>query len=164
MACGTQTQLWDGGATVEAKPPTEIPWTPISIIAGGLLAFIVIIALAIHMRIVPPDQVTKQWVAAVSSRDIEKAKKFTTDQFESASVDTSFSARKADEFQDFLCSNKGDYKVEKPTYDSKDHPTKADVVVKFTASNGQWMTQQVTLLLIGRKWKVDKANWTGGAQ
>jgi uncharacterized membrane protein YvbJ len=164
LSCGTQTDLWPGGATEEEKKPTEIPWTPIAIIAGGLIAFIVIIALALHIRIIPPDQVTRQWVSAVSSRNIDRAKLFTTEKFENASFDQAYSARKADEYQQFICDNRADYKVERPVYDSPDHPTKADVTVKFTGENGVWMTQLVKLVLEGRKWKVAGAEQNGGAQ
>ena len=154
IACGTQTVLWDGGATKDEKPPIVIPWTPVAIIGCGLLFFIIIIAFAMHFRIMPPDEVTSKWLDAVTSRNIKHAQEYTLPSFENTILDQPASAEKADDYQQFLYNNGGSYKVSKPEYDSPNSPKSAVVKMTFTGTNGEVLVEYTRLVLTGRKWKI----------
>lgn len=151
LYCGTHTHLWAGGADKEEKPPLVIPWAPIAVIGGGLLLLIVIIGLAMHFRIVPPDQVTNKWLGAVTGRNIKHALEYTTPEFESTIMDQTASAEKADDYQQFLYNNGGSYSISKPAYDS---PKSAVVKITFAGKNDQSLTEYAKLTLIGRQWKI----------
>lgn len=152
MDCGTQTDYWPGGATKEEKPPVEIPWTPIAIIGGGLLVVLILIGLAMHFRIVPPDQVTKKWVDAVSSRCTRDAHQYTTPRFEATVSDRPASVEKSDEYYLFIHDNNAQYSVSEPVYDASGT---AQVTVTFTGSGGLTLVNQARLVRQGRKWLID---------
>lgn len=151
MDCGTQTDYWPGGPSVQENPPVAIPWTPIAIIGGGLLVVIVLVALAMHLRVVPPDQVTKNWLDAVTSRGVAKAKQYTTPKFEATIADRSASAEKSDEYFLFLHDSGGSYSISEPQMEA---PGTAQVTVTFTGDNGQTLVNIVRLVRQGREWNI----------
>ena len=153
MECGTETDLWPGGAKKEEKPPIEIPWTPVGIIGGGLLVLIVLLSVAWHLRVVPPGQVTQRWLDAVTARNVERAKEYTTPQFEATIMDRPASAEKADQYYQFIYNNDAAYAISAARYSPPDKPTAAVVTVTFTG-NGQTLAQHVRLTRQGPKWLI----------
>jgi len=151
LDCGTETDRWPGGPKEEDKPPVEIPWTPIGIIAGGLVLVIVLVSLALHFRIVPPDQVTERWLSAVTSRNTQRAKEYTMPEFEASLADRPMSAEKGDEYFSFMYNNEAKYTVSKPQMNG---PNNAIVTVTFTGTNNETLTERVHLELTGRTWKI----------
>lgn len=151
LDCGTETDRWPGGPKEEEKPPVEIPWTPVVIIAGGLALVIALVALGLHFRIAPPEQVTEKWLSAVTSRNTKHAKEYTTPEFESLLADRPMSAEKGDEYFGFIYNNEAEYTVSKPRMNGSNN---AIVAVTFTGTNSETMTEQVHLTLKGRAWKI----------
>ncbi|MEN6371116.1 MAG: hypothetical protein ABFD64_03800 [Armatimonadota bacterium] len=151
LACGTQTDRWPGGPKAEEEPPVQIPWLPIGIIAGGLVLAIVLFALAMHFRIAPPDEVANKWLLAVTSRDVKRAKEFTTPDFEAMLADRPMSAEKGDDYYDFMYNNDATYSVSKPRMESS---LVAYVTVTFKGKNGQSLSENIRMELLNRKWKI----------
>jgi hypothetical protein len=151
LDCGTQTDLWPGGPTVEEEPPVQIPWLPVGIIAGGLVVAMFLIVMAMHFRVVPPDQVADKWLSAVTSRNAKLAKEYTTPEFEAMLADRPMSAEKGDQYFEFMYNNEAKYSVSEPQMES---PTSAVVTVTFNGNNGQTLTEQIHLERQGRTWKI----------
>lgn len=151
LDCGTQTDRWPGGPTVEEKPPVQIPWLPIGIIGGGLVLVILLVALAMHFRIVPPDQVADRWLSAVTSRNVKNAKEFTTPEFEAMLADRPLSAEKGDQYYEFMYNNEAKYSVSKPQMVDSNN---AIVTVTFSGDNGQMLTENIRLELQEHAWKI----------
>jgi hypothetical protein len=154
IVCGTQTDLWPSGPQEEKKKPVEIPWRIVGPIAGGLLIAIVIVVLGLHIRIVPPNTVTRKWLDAVTSRDINRAKQYTLPEFEATILDQPASAEKSDDYYRFMYDNNASYSVSKPEYDSPQSPTSAVVTMTFTGTNGQVLVERARLVLKGKAWKI----------
>ncbi|MBI2844212.1 MAG: hypothetical protein HYX78_12495 [Armatimonadetes bacterium] len=155
LDCGTQTDRWPGGPAREEKPPIEIPWTPVAIIGGGLLIVIVLVVIAWNLRVVPPDQVTMKWLDAVASRNVNRAKDYTTEHFESLIADRPMSAEKSDEYYQFVYNNDATYTVTEPIYDAAKNPTSASVAVTLKGENGQNLQDRYQLVRVDRAWKLD---------
>jgi len=154
LDCGTETDLWPGGPTKEEKPPIDIPWTPVGIIGGGLLLLIILFGLAMHFRVVPPDQVARRWLEEVVNRRAAEAQRYTTPEFERTIPDRPASAEKGDEYFGFRYNNDADYTVSPPDYDSTRTPTSATVTVTFTGTNGQTLVNRIRLVRQGPAWKI----------
>ena len=155
MDCGTETHLWPGGVKKAEEPVREIPWKAISIIGGAILLVAVIIIIVLHLRVIPPDQVARNWLDAVINRSTTRAKEFTTDKFESNSAGSTRSTDMSDQYVMLFGNEGGDYTVSQPQYDSPNNPTAATVVITLRSKNGQTLTQQIILLKEDSKWKVD---------
>jgi uncharacterized membrane protein YvbJ len=152
--CGQQTDKWPGGPKVEVKPPVEIPWKMVGIAGGGLLVLIIAIVVAMALRTVPPDQVTRKWVEACIVRNVDRAKQYTTQSYEDSLFDRSASAEKADNYFEFLHENTGSgYQVSKPTSTG---PKSAQVIVTFKGGPGQELINRVQLTKQGKIWKIEQ--------
>lgn len=160
IACGTQTDLWPGGATKDNTKEKELPWKKIGIIGGGVLAIIILVSVLLGLRVTPPDQVTQKWVDAVVSRQTNKAKQYTTEAFEASSgnfsgVDQTTTERKSDDYYQFVYDYNAQYKVSAPQYDSPSNPTAATVTVTFTGKDNMSRTETIGLVRQKDGWKIN---------
>lgn len=156
--CGTQTDRWPGGATKD-NTQSELPVKKIAIIGGSILGAIILIMILLSMRTVPPDQVAKKWLNAVTSRDTNTASKYTTENFETkqyTSDDQSTSNRKSEEYYDFMQSvSNPKSSVSSPQYDPPSNPTSAKVIITLSGDGG--VTKAETLIFVHEKdgWKIN---------
>jgi uncharacterized membrane protein YvbJ len=151
--CGTQTDRWPGGPTVQQKPAVEVPWKTVGMVGGGVLLLLIIVLVALSLRITPPDQVAKLWTDAVLTMNFDKARTFTTERFESSQADRSASAEKGDQYYMFVNDNKGDYTVGPPQMSGD---SAARVTLTFTGANGQTLKNEIELVKQGKAWKINR--------
>ncbi len=152
LECGTHTHLWDGGADKLEEPKAPIPWKPLAIIAGCLVIAIVIIAIGMHLRVPPPNEVADKWMSALLRRNIKEARKYTTPGFEALIIDRPASAEKADEYYEFMHNNNAkSYKLSKPEYNTH---SAATVTLTISGETGVSLTENIRFAREERAWKI----------
>jgi hypothetical protein len=120
----------------------------------GVLLLIVILAKMLHVT--PPDQVAREWFAAVSERRISAANSYTTPKLQSQLQARLMDMRAiSDECYTEINEYRAACRFQPPQYDDPDNPRTARIIIALNRPDGGVRTLDLGLVKQGRAWKID---------
>ena len=150
IVCGTRTAA-GGYYHVEEKEPWRPSRKMIYAAAGvGLLLIVMIVAHA--FRVVPPDEVTREWFGAMTRRSCGKAAGYHSPEFASKmQPGISDTHALSDYFFDETHNSEATYTIGKATYPSTD---RANVAITLNYPDNRVSQISVDLEKSGRRWLI----------
>lgn len=153
IVCGTRT-VAGGNFDVEEKQAWK-PTRSMIYAAAGVALVLIIALVAMCLKTVPPDVVTKEWFDAMSQRECRKAEQLNSPEFVSKmQAGTSDTAALSDYLFDEVNGKQGKYAVGAPTYDIPSAPTRAQLTVTISYPEGPPRMIPVDLVKSGRRWLI----------
>jgi len=154
IKCGTRTAA--GGHFYIEKKEAWKPTRNMKYAAAGAVVLLIVALIVNSLKVIPPDEVTKEWFDAMVGREYNKAARHHSPEFTSK-MQSGISDTRAisDYLYDDVVNNQAQYTIGAPTYDIPAAPTRANVMVTLTLADGRQNEIQVDLIKSGRRWLID---------